>query len=99
MAHRHRVRHHQPHAGQANPADLADYIRGHWSIEVLHHIRDVTYTEDASQIRTGNAPHAMASLRNLAIGIVRAAGHTTIAKTLRHNARDAFRPLKLLGIT
>jgi predicted transposase YbfD/YdcC len=41
---------------QASPADLADYIRGHWSIEALHHIRDVTYTEDASQIRTGNGP-------------------------------------------
>jgi hypothetical protein len=41
----------------------------------------------------------MASLRNLAIGLLRAAGHTDIAKALRHNARDAFRPLKLLGIT
>ena len=86
-------------AVQANPAELADYIRGHWSIEALHHIRDVTYAEDASQIRTGTAPHAMASLRNLAIGILRAAGHTNIAKALRHNARDAFRPLTLLGIT
>jgi predicted transposase YbfD/YdcC len=50
-------------AAQASPAELADYIRGHWSVEVLHHVRDVTYGEDASQIRTGNAPHAMASLR------------------------------------
>jgi hypothetical protein len=41
----------------------------------------------------------VASLRNLAIGILRAAGHTNIAKALGHNARDAFRPLKLLGIT
>jgi predicted transposase YbfD/YdcC len=86
-------------ATQAGPAELADHIRGHWAIEALHHIRDVTYNEDASRIRTGNAPHAMASLRNLAIGILRAAGHTNIAKALRHNARDAFRPLKLLGIT
>jgi predicted transposase YbfD/YdcC len=86
-------------AAQASPAELADYIRGHWSIEALHHVRDVTYTEDASRIRTGNAPHAMASLRNLAIGILRAAGHINIAKALRHNARDALRPLKLLGIT
>ena len=84
---------------QANPAVLADYIRGHWSVEVLHHVRDVTYGEDASQVRTGKAPHAMATLRNLTIGILRAAGHTNIAKALRHNARDAFRPLQLLGIT
>lgn len=86
-------------ARQAGPADLAGYIRGHWSIEALHHIRDVTYAEDASQVRTGNAPRTMASLRNLAIGILRHAGRTNIAQALRHNARDAFRPLTLLGIT
>lgn len=47
--------------GQAGPAELAGCIRGHWAIEALHHIRDVTYAEDASQVRTGNAPRAMAS--------------------------------------
>jgi len=84
---------------QAGPAELAGYIRGHWSIEALHHIRDVTYAEDASQVRTGNAPRAMASLRNLAIGLLRHAGRSNIAKALRHNGRDARRPLALLGIT
>jgi predicted transposase YbfD/YdcC len=59
--------------------DLADWIRGHWAIEALHHIRDVTFAEDASQVRTGNTPRAMASLRNLAIGILRARGHRNIA--------------------
>jgi hypothetical protein len=58
-------------AAQASPARLADYIRGHWGIEALHHIRDVTFAEDASQVRIGTAPRAMASLRNLAIGILR----------------------------
>jgi predicted transposase YbfD/YdcC len=84
---------------QAGPAQLASYIRGHWAIEALHHIRDVTYTEDASQVRTGNAPRAMASLRNLAIGVLRRAGLSNIAKALRHNARDYLRPLTLLGLT
>jgi predicted transposase YbfD/YdcC len=50
-------------AYQASPSHLADYIRGHWRIEALHHIRDVTYGEDASQVRTGTAPRAMAGLR------------------------------------
>jgi len=86
-------------AVQARPAELAGHIRGHWGIEVLHHIRDVTYTEDASQVRTGNGPRAMASLRNLAIGILRCAGRSNIAQALRHNARDALRPLALLGVT
>lgn len=86
-------------ARQAGPTQLARYVRGHWGIEALHHIRDVTYAEDASQLRTGNAPRAMATLRNLAIAILRHAGQSNIAKALRHNARDAFRPLALLGIT
>ncbi len=63
------------------------------------HIRDVTYTEDTSRVRTGNTPRAMASLRNLAIGVLRHAGRLNIAKALRHNARDATRPLARLGIT
>jgi predicted transposase YbfD/YdcC len=84
---------------QASPARLADYVRGHWGIEALHHIRDVTFAEDASQVRTGTAPRAMASLRNLAIGILRPRGHRNIAAALRRNARDVTRVLPLLGIT
>jgi predicted transposase YbfD/YdcC len=86
-------------AAQAHPARLADWIRGHWGIEALHHIRDVTFAEDASQTRTGTAPRVMACLRNLAVGILRAHGWRNIAAALRHNARDATRPLALLGIT
>jgi predicted transposase YbfD/YdcC len=86
-------------AAQASPARLADWIRGHWGIEALHHLRDVTFAEDASQVRTGTAPRAMASLRNLAIGILRLRGDRNIAAALRRNARDATRLLPLLGIT
>jgi predicted transposase YbfD/YdcC len=87
------------HAAQASPARLADWIRGHWGIEALHHIRDTTFAEDASQTRTGHAPRAMASLRNLAIGILHARGDRNIAAALRRNARDATRVMPLLGIT
>jgi hypothetical protein len=68
-------------------------------IEALHHIRDTTYAEDASQTRTGNTPRAMASLRNLAIGILHARGHRNIAAALRRNASHATRVLPLLGLT
>ena len=86
-------------AHQATPAQLAAWIRGHWQIEVLHHIRDVTYGEDASQIRTGNGPQVMATLRNLGIGILNPAGHASIAAACRHHARDATRTLATLGIS
>jgi hypothetical protein len=65
----------------------------------LHHVRDTTYAEDASQVRTGTAPRVMASLRNLAIAILRLHGAGNIAAALRRNARDATRPLILLGVT
>jgi len=86
-------------AQQAGPAQIADSVRGHWGIENrLHWVRDVTYGEDASHVRTGTAPRVMAGLRNLAISAIRLAGHTNIAQALRHMARDATRPLALLGI-
>jgi len=83
---------------QASPADLARWIRGHWRIEALHHIRDVTYSEDVSQVRTGNGPQVMATLRNLTIAITKMAGHHNIAAATRHHARDATRTLATLGI-
>jgi predicted transposase YbfD/YdcC len=86
-------------AAHASPARPADWIRGHWGIEALHHVRDTTFAEDASQTRIGNAPRAMASLRNLAIGILRAGGHRNLAAARRYYARDATRVLPLLGIT
>ena len=65
----------------------------------LHWVRDVTYDEDRSQIRTGTGPQVMAALRNAAIGALRLAGITNIAAANRHHARNATRTLDLLGIT
>jgi len=59
---------------QASPARLADPLRGHWAIEALHHLRDVTFCEDSSQTCTGAAPNVMACLRNLIIGVLSRGG-------------------------
>ena len=59
-------------------------------------MRDVTYLEDKSLVRTGNAPRVMASLRSLAIGLLRLDGHSNVAAANRHHARDPQRTLKLL---
>jgi predicted transposase YbfD/YdcC len=81
----------------ADPATLAAWVRGHWEIEnKLHWVRDVTYQEDKSLVRTGNAPRVMASLRSLAISLLRLDGHANIAAANRHHARDPQRTLKLL---
>jgi len=84
-------------AEQARPHQLATWLRGHWSIENrLHWVRDVTLGEDLSQIRTGNGPQVMATLRNLAISLHRLTGATNIAHAIRHHAADHTRPLTLL---
>src|SRR5215207_189169 len=75
-------------AEQAQPADLATWIRGHWHIEnKLHWVRDVTFGEDLHQARTGSGPEVMAILRNLAISLHRLAGATNIARALRRHGR------------
>lgn len=84
----------------ATPAELAAWIRGHWGIEnLLHHVRDRTFREDDSKVRTGHLPRTMASLRNLAISVFRHNGETNIAAALRHTSRDYHRPLSALGLT
>jgi hypothetical protein len=57
---------------QATATQIGAWVRGHWGIEVrLHWERDMVYDEDRSQIRTGNGPRVMATLRNTAIGLLR----------------------------
>jgi predicted transposase YbfD/YdcC len=84
-------------SSNADPEVLAVWVRGHWEIENrLHWVRDVTYLEDNSLVRTGNAPRVMATLRSLAISLLRLDGHKNIAAANRHHARDPQRTLKLL---
>ena len=81
----------------APPEQIAQWLRGHPMIENrLHWVRDVTFDQDRCRIRTANAPQAVATLRNTAIGLLRLAGHTNIAAALRHHARDVNRPIELL---
>lgn len=83
----------------ADAEQLGDLARGHWTIENrLHWVRDVTYHEDGSTIRTGNAPRVMATLRNTAISLLRINGATNIAAALRHCAWDLTYLLTILRL-
>lgn len=82
---------------QVHPAELADALRTHWHIEDrLHWVRDVSFAEDLSQIRTGHGPAVMATLRNLAISLHRLAGASNIAAATRHVSRHPARALPLI---
>jgi predicted transposase YbfD/YdcC len=82
---------------EACPQRLLELVRGHWGIEnSSHYVHDVTFQEDRSQLRSGQAPQILAALRNLAITLIHRQGSSQIAATRRHFAshpRQAFRLL------
>ncbi len=84
-------------ATRADPQDLQEFMRGHWGIENrCHWVRDVTFDEDRSRVRTGSGPQIMASLRNLAISVLRLNGAKNIAAATRSCSYENILPFKLL---
>ena len=85
-------------SADATARDLARLVREHWSIEAHHHVRDVTFSEDASASRTGRGPVNLATIRAAIIAAIKNAGylhipegrrdHTTPAETLRLHGLD-----------
>lgn len=54
--------------GQAD--DLFDAIRGHWSVEVMHHKRDVTLSEDDLRSGKVEVSRLLSSFRTLVINLL-----------------------------
>jgi predicted transposase YbfD/YdcC len=83
----------------SDAGQLAALKRGHWQVEnALHHVKDVTLGEDASQTHVGNAADVLAMVRNTAISLIRRAGHRDIAAKLRRYSGCPHEALALLGI-
>jgi aryl-alcohol dehydrogenase-like predicted oxidoreductase len=78
---------------------LGAHVRGPWGIEnKLHWVRDWAYDEDRHRRRASDSlAQALATLRNLAISILRLAGATNITAALRWVARDPTRAVRLIG--
>ena len=71
-------------AEHADAARLLRVQRGHWGIEnKVHWVRDVTFGEDSSRVRTGAAPEVLAACRNVVTALLRRAGYDNIAAALR----------------
>ncbi|MGW1365276.1 ISAs1 family transposase [Streptomyces chartreusis] len=86
-------------ARAASPQAIGQLARAQWGIEAVHHVRDTTFGEDASKIRTGHGPENMATLRSFAISTLHTAGHHSIAAGLRELSYTPFtRPLDLIGL-
>jgi len=82
---------------RADASQLLTFKRNHWGIENgLHWVRDVTFDEDRSVLRVGRTHHLMATLRNLAISLLRITGHRQIASARRLLAAQPDRALALV---
>ncbi|WP_171076193.1 ISAs1 family transposase [Streptomyces sp. YIM 121038] len=86
-------------AEQATATQLAATVRGHWQVEALHHVRDVTFREDACRIHTGNAPRALAAIRNLAIALAHLVGWTNHTEATDHYRSHPEHALDLIAPT
>jgi len=85
-------------SADATTSDLARLVREHWSVEAHHHVRDVSFGEDASASRTGSGPVNLATIRAAVTAALKDAGylhipegrrdHTTPAETLRLHRLD-----------
>jgi len=67
------------------------------TLHKVHWVRDWSFDEDRHQLRISGTARAMATLRNLAISLLRLAGATNITAALRWVARDPARALALVG--
>jgi hypothetical protein len=85
-------------SADATAGDLARLAREQWSIEAHHHVRDLTFREDAATSRTGSGPTNLATIRAAITAAIKDAGylhipegrrdHTTPAETLRLHGFD-----------
>jgi len=83
----------------ASPKALLSIARGHWGIENKnHYVRDVTFDEDRSQIRTDSGPRIMATIRSFAISVLRLQGYSNIANAVRIMAAKPHLAMKILSV-
>ena len=78
-------------------AEISRHTRAHWGIENLEHrSRDTVWREDDQQAYRGDGPRAMATLRNLALGLFAIHGITKIKETVQAIGRRPTRAVSLL---
>ena len=83
---------------KADASRLLGLSRAHWCIENgLHYTRDETLGEDRCRVRKGNSPQVLASLRNVAIHLLRGIGAPSVAAAIRQLAANPQQSLDLLN--
>jgi predicted transposase YbfD/YdcC len=84
---------------EAGAVTIEQLWRGHWTIEnPLHHVRDVTFGEDAGHAAQGNTAHVLAALRNGVLMLFRSAHWRSIPDALAHYGASVARVFSLIGL-
>jgi predicted transposase YbfD/YdcC len=84
---------------EAGAAAIERLWRGHWTIEnPVHHVRDVTFGEDAGHAAQGNTAHVLAALRNGLLTLFRSAHWRSIPDALAHYGASVARVFTLIGL-
>jgi len=66
----------------SNAAQIAQAVRGHWGIEnSLHWVLDIAFREDESRIRKDHAPANFATIRHMALNLLRK--ETSLKRSIR----------------
>jgi predicted transposase YbfD/YdcC len=79
------------------PHRLLHLLRSHWHIENrLHYVRDVSFSEDACQVRSKRRQRFLASLNNLVIGLIRSQDFDYIPEARRFFSLNYHQALQLL---
>ena len=83
---------------RAGSRTLLDWWRGHWGIEnKVHWVRDETFGEDRSRVRSGSPPQVLAGVRNLVINWLRAHKIDNLTAALRENGWNPQPLFTMLG--
>lgn len=83
---------------QADAARLLTLTREHWGIENgRHDTRDETLGEDRCRVRRGKAPQVLASLRNVAVHLLRGRKAKSMAAAARQLAAYPLQAVDLLN--
>ena len=89
-------------ATDADARRLLSLSRGHWGIENrLHWVRDVTFDEDRSQVRTGAAPTGSGGPAEPGHQLepMHWAGHSNVAAALRRHNAHLSEAFDMMGFT
>ena len=74
-------------SAQLDAATFARAVRAHWGIENrLHWVLDVVFHDDLARLRTGHGPQNMATVRHMALNLIRQAHGKHSLKVRRKKA-------------